>query len=135
MATGHRPFFLTLYWHMLCINGYTLAIPPISLPLQECIIKTSRERPRIIIKHLVRLYNLYNRYFIWYIGLLIEFFYNVIHMALSPTGPHFARVLLGKERSYLGGFTKKLLGFSTRIRIFYILCGIISVDLRINVKK
>eukprot|EP00483_Globobulimina_turgida_P010381 UN10401 len=133
MAAGHVPFFLTLYWHILCINGYTLAIPPISLP-QECIIKTSRERPSINIKHLVRLYKLYNRFFIWYIGLFIELFCNVYRMALSLTGPHFTRVLLGKERSYLGGLFKKLLGFSTRIRGFYILCGILSVDIRINVK-
>eukprot|EP00483_Globobulimina_turgida_P004245 UN04254 len=34
-------------------------------------------------------------------------------MALQLTGPHIARVPFGKERSYLGGFIKKLLGTST----------------------
>eukprot|EP00483_Globobulimina_turgida_P004396 UN04405 len=104
MAAGHVTFFLTFVLAHLCTNGYLNSYSTNLLPMQECIIKSSREISSIIIKHLVRLYNLYNRYFIWYIGLFIEFFINLDCMALPLARPHYARVPLGKERNLSGWF-------------------------------
>eukprot|EP00483_Globobulimina_turgida_P006379 UN06389 len=127
MAAGHGPFFLTIVLTHFVHQWLSIATLPISTPLQECF-KSSREWPSIIMKHLVRLYNLYNRYFLWYIGLLIEFFLIRLY---GIYGPHFARVQLREELSMVVLFSI-IRNLHKIPLILYILCDNLIVNFRVK---